>query len=272
MSFLYISKILVTKIKNKIIWITGSSSGIGEALAIKCSELGAKVILSSRRNSELERVAKKCKNETLLINLDLNKQDEFRDKTQKIISHFGNIDILINNAGLSQRSLADETSIEIDRKIMEINYFGTIALTKTVLPFMEKQKSGHIVTISSLSGKFGFYLRSAYSASKFALIGFFESLRLEQEKNKIKVSLVFPGFINTNISKNALQSNGEASNEMDNNQAKGISAEKCASDIILGIHKNKHQIVSGGKEKWSILFNRLFPRKFYNILKKQNPK
>ena len=116
----------MTKINNKIIWITGSSSGIGEALAIKCSELGAKVILSSRRNSELERVAKKCKNETLLLNLDLNKQDEFKEKTQKIIAHFGTIDILINNAGLSQRSLADETSIEIDRKIMEINYFGTI--------------------------------------------------------------------------------------------------------------------------------------------------
>lgn len=262
----------MTNIKNKIIWITGASSGIGEALAIKCSELGAKVILSSRRNSELDRVAKKCKNETLILNLDLNKQNEFKQKTLEVIDHFGTIDILINNAGLSQRSLADETSIEIDRKIMEINYFGTIALTKTVLPFMQKQKSGHIVTISSLSGKFGFFLRSAYSASKFALIGFFESLRLEQEENKINISLVFPGFIHTNISKNALQSDGIASGEMDNNQADGISAEKCASDIINGINKNKHQIISGGKEKWSILFNRLFPRKFYTVLKKQNPK
>ena len=257
----------MSKLENKVVWITGASSGIGEALALAFSNEGAKVVLSARNENELQRVANNCKAETLILTLDLEDQNEFKLKAEKVNSYFGAIDFLINNGGISQRSNAIETSIEVDRRIMEVNYFGAVALTKAVLPYMQKQKNGHFISISSLSGKFGFFLRSAYSASKFALVGFYESLRLEEQKNNIKVSIVFPGFILTKISQNALSGSGEKHAKLDNNQKGGISAEKCALDIIKGIKKNKHEIVTGGTEKWSVLLHRLFPKLFYKILK-----
>jgi short-subunit dehydrogenase len=257
----------MSKFKNKVVWITGASSGIGEALTIAFSNEGAKIVLSSRNENELQRVANNCKSETLIIPLDLADQTDFKTKAAKVNSHFGAIDFLINNGGISQRSEAYKTSMEVDRKLMEVNYFGAVALTKAVLPYMQKQKNGHLISISSLSGKFGFFLRSAYSASKFALVGFYESLRLEEQKNNIKVSVVYPGFILTKISQNALSGSGEKHGELDNNQKGGISPEKCALDIIKGIKKNKHEILTGGTEKWGVLMHRLFPKLFYKILK-----
>jgi short-subunit dehydrogenase len=152
---------------------------------------------------------------------------------------------------------------------MEINYFGNIALTKAVLPIFQKQQSGSIVIISSLSGKFGFFLRSAYAASKFALVGFYESLRLEEEKNNLNVHLVFPGFIKTNISQNALNSEGKSHKQLDDNQNKGISPEECAARLIKGIQKNRRNIFIGGKEMTALKIQRFFPNLFYKIIKKQ---
>ena len=260
----------MSKLKNKVVWITGASSGIGQALAFAMAKEGAKLVLSSRREQELKNVAEKCASDVLILPLDLSNSSNFKDLTQQVLEHFGSIDVLINNGGISQRSEAAQTSLEVDRKLMEVNYFGAAALTKAVLPIMQQQKSGHLVAISSLSGKFGFFLRSAYSASKFALVGFYESLRLEEEKNNIKVSLVFPGFVHTNISQNALSGDGQKHAKLDNNQKGGISAEKCARDIIRGIKKDKHEIISGGSEKWGILLNRLFPNLFYRILREKS--
>ena len=256
---------------NKIIWITGATSGIGEELSLQLSHLGAKIILSARRVEELERVKSKCKSEVLVLPLDLNDPDSFDDRVMKAIAHFGRIDYLINNGGISQRSLASETPLELDRKIMEVNYFGNIALSKAVLPTFKKQKSGTFIVISSLSGKFGFFLRSAYAASKHALVGFYESLRLEEEKNGIKVSLVFPGLIKTNISQNALSKDGKSHGELDNNQAKGITAEKCAQQIIKGIQKEQLEIFAGAGELKAITIKRFFPKLFHKIIRKQNP-
>jgi len=257
-------------LEHKTIWITGASSGIGKALAIEMSKKNNNIILSSRNINDLESVAKLCKGNTLVLPIDLEKQDNFVNKVKKAIDLFGKIDILINNGGISQRSTASETSIDVDRRLMEINYFGTVVLTKSILPYMQKQKSGHIVTVSSLSGKFGFFLRSAYAASKFAQLGFFESLRLEEEKNNIKVSIVFPGFVNTNISQNALSGEGKKHDQHDENQKKGISPMNCAKDIIKGIKENKHEIYSGGKEIWMVKIRRLLPGLFYRILRNQS--
>ncbi len=259
-------------LKNKVVWITGASSGIGEALCIKYSNLGAKVVLSSRKKEELTKVEAKCNGETLVLTLDLIKQDEFPSKVNEVLKKFGKIDILINNGGISQRGTAAKTNAEIDRRIMEVNYFGNIFLTKAVLPLFHEQGFGSFIIISSLSGKFGFFLRSAYAASKFALVGFYESLRLEEEKNNIHVHLVFPGFIRTNISKNAISENGKATLEMDNNQNKGLSAEQCADQLIKGILKNKRDIYIGGKEMMSLKIKRYFPNLFYKIIKKQSAK
>jgi short-subunit dehydrogenase len=256
--------------KNKIIWITGATSGIGEELAFQLSSLGAKIILSARRVEELERVKSKCKTEVLVLPLDLSENKSFDEKVNKVIARFGRIDVLINNGGISQRSLVSETALEIDRKIMEVNYFGNIALTKAVLPIFQEQKSGQFVIISSLSGKFGFFLRSAYSASKHALVGFYESLRLEEEKNGVKVSLVFPGLIKTNISQNAISKDGKSHGELDNNQAKGISAKKCAQQIISGIEKEQLEIFAGAGELKAVTIKRLFPKLFHKIIRRQD--
>ncbi|MCB9198084.1 MAG: SDR family oxidoreductase [Flavobacteriales bacterium] len=256
--------------KDQIVWITGASSGIGEATAIALSNQGAKVILSSRKRDQLEQAALKCKGETYVLPLDLSDSSNFDTIVKEAIKAFGSIDMLINNGGISQRSTAAETALEVDRKVMEINYFGNIALTKVLLPHFRQKKSGRIVVISSLSGKFGFFLRSAYAASKFALVGFYESLRLEEEKNNLKVHLVFPGFIRTNISKNAIDAQGKQHGEMDNNQDQGISAEECATRLIKGIQKEKRDIYIGGKEMMSLKIQRFFPNLFHKVIKKQS--
>lgn len=260
--------------ENKIVWITGASSGIGEALAIQLSQKGAQLILSSRRKDALETVQAKCKNPARvhIEPLDLTNISSFENITKTLIDKFGRIDVLINNGGISQRSTVAETPLEIDRKIMEVNYFGNIALTKAVLPYFTKQNKGCVVVISSLSGKFGFFLRSAYAASKHALVGFYESLRLEEEKNNLQVNLVFPGLIKTNISVNALNKDGNSSKEMDNNQAKGTTAEECAKQIIKGIEREQYDINAGGSELKALKLKRFFPKLFYKVIKKQSPK
>ena len=257
--------------KGKTVWITGASSGIGKALAIKLGSLGANLVLSSRKEGQLMEVAQLCKTEVLVLPLDLEKSSNFPEKVVKVVSKFKSIDLLINNGGISQRSRACETSIEVDRKIMEVNYFGTIALTKSILPVMQKQKSGYIATISSSSGKFGFFLRSSYSASKFAQVGFFESIRLEEEKKNIFISIVFPFLVKTNISFNAISENGIANLKNDPLIEKGISPEKCAQDIIDGIMDQKKEIFSGGKGAWILNVKRFFPELFFKIMRKQKP-
>ncbi|MGM0408877.1 MAG: SDR family NAD(P)-dependent oxidoreductase, partial [Bacteroidota bacterium] len=160
--------------KNKIVWITGASSGIGEALSYELARQEAITILSSNQPDELERVKQnydKIGGQSYIQFLDITDIDKMESITKSLIEKFGRIDVLINNAGISQRALAMETPLDVDRKIMEIDYFGTIALTKTVLPYMVKEKSGYIAATSSISGKFGFPLRSAYAAAKHALHG-----------------------------------------------------------------------------------------------------
>lgn len=257
-------------LQDKVVWITGASSGIGEASAIAFSNHGAKVILSSRKKEQLEQVASKCFGETYVLPLDLADNLDFHPKVTEALAAFGQVDILVNNGGISQRSEAAETPLEVDRKVMEVNYFGNIALTKALLPHFNERKTGRIVVISSLSGKFGFFLRSAYAASKFALVGFYESLRLEEEKNNLKVHLVFPGFIRTNISKNAIDASGNSHGQMDDNQNKGITAEACASKLIKGIQQEKRNIYIGGKEMNALKVQRFFPNLFHKIIRKQS--
>jgi short-subunit dehydrogenase len=187
------------------------------------------------------------------------------------MNKFGRIDILINNGGYSQRSEAIETPIEIDRQLMEVNYFSYVALTKAVLPYMKRQKGGQIIAISSIAGKFGFYLRSSYSAAKHALHGFFESLRLETEGFGIKTLLVCPGKIKTNVSLNAVTANGKTHNKMDESHENAMSADECAKLIIKGIRNNKEEIFIGGKEILMINIRRFFPRLFSKLLRKQSP-
>lgn len=259
---------------NKVVWITGASSGIGEALANAFALEGAKLVLSSRRKEELERVKTALKltdERVLILPIDLADTSKASEYTQHVISKFGRIDILINNGGISQRALTKDTPLDIDRKIMEVNFFGTIALTKSVLPLMLKQKSGHIIAMSSIAGKFGFYFRSAYSASKHALHGFFESLRMEIYKDNVQVMIVCPGKIKTNISINAVTGDGGTHNKMDESQANGVSAEECAKQILKGIKNNTEELFIGGKELRAVWVKRFFPKLFSKLIRKQKP-
>lgn len=257
--------------KNKIVWVTGASSGIGQETCRQLAENGATLILSARNEVALQELCKELKNPErhLVLPLDLEKNDGFTQLAQEIVSRFGKIDYLFNNGGLSQRAEAAETSLEVDRKIMEINYFGNIALSKAVLPFMQQQKSGHIVVISSIAGKFGFYLRSAYSASKHALHGFYESLALEEAKNNIHVTIACPGKINTPISTNALTADGQKHGVMDHNQETGMPVDKCVNRLLWAVEKKKREILIGNKEIKAVTLKRFLPKLFWKIIKKQ---
>jgi short-subunit dehydrogenase len=255
----------------KVIWITGASSGIGEALAREAAARGARVVLSARKTEQLNRVLETIHGNGWVLPLDLEKdQARFPAMVQQVLSLTnGQLDVLINNGGVSQRSLGHETSLEVDRTIMEVNYFGQIALTKAVLPHMMAHGKGHIVVMSSIAGKLGFFLRTAYSASKHALHGFFDSLRLELHAHGIQVLLVCPGKVQTPISLRALTGEGKAFGQMDRAQETGVSAEYTAQAVLNAILQGKHEVYIGGKEILAVSIKRFFPRLLHRILLKQ---
>lgn len=257
-------------LSNKVIWITGASSGIGEALSYECSRQGATLILSARRKEALEKVKSNCHHpdKVHIIPLDLEQYDQMSEKVNEALSKTDKIDMLINNGGISQRSLAAETPIEVDQRMMVINYLGTVGLTKALLPHLLARKQGHITVISSLVGKFATPMRSSYSASKHALHGFFDTLRAELYQDNIKVTIICPGFVQTNVSMNALTADGSAQNSMDDATANGITAKQCALGIINAIKRNKNEVYLGKKEVFGIYMKRFFPRIFARIIRK----
>lgn len=252
----------------KKVWITGASSGIGEALVYELAGRGAKLVISSNDNQGLERVKTACTDrsaDVICAPFDLSDTTGIESLVEQQIKILGGIDYLINIGGISQRARIDETPMWLDRKIFEINYFGTIALTKAILPYMITQKSGHIAATSSISGRFGFPLRSAYSASKQALHGFFETLYLENKKNNIRSSVIIPGRVRTDISLHALDGEGKEHGKMDQGQAGGISPEKAAKKILRGIARNKREILIGGSELTMLYIRRLWPWLFFRL-------
>jgi dehydrogenase/reductase SDR family protein 7B len=256
---------------NKVVWITGASSGIGKALAIQLSKLDAKLILSARNEEKLVAVKQECENLEMIkiLPLDLENYSNFNDTVSEAINWFGRIDILVNNGGISQRSLVSETSIEVDKRIMDINYLGTVALTKALLPHFIKNKSGQFVVTTSIVGKIGTPLRSSYAASKHALHGFFDSLRAENHKNNIAVTLVCPGFVNTNVSINALTGDGTAQNKMDVATQTGIEPDRFAKLMAKAMYAKKEEVyIAGAKEKLGVYAKRFFPKLLSVMIRK----
>ncbi|MFT4736027.1 MAG: short-subunit dehydrogenase [Cyclobacteriaceae bacterium] len=257
--------------KNTVVWITGASSGIGEAITKEIAAKGAKLIISSRRQEELDRVKNSCQtpaNVSTLI-VDLSDTSALPAKAKEAEAIHGKVDILINSGGISQRDKAINTSLEVDRRLMEVNYFGSITLSKALTKGMMEKKSGHHVVITSAVGIISTPLRSAYAASKHALHGFYDALRAEHHSDGIKVTIALPGFIKTNISMNALTGDGTKQGTMDNAQANGMSAETCAHKIIRAVEKNTEEIYIGGiKEKAGIYIKRFFPGLFSRLVRK----
>jgi short-subunit dehydrogenase len=259
--------------KNKVFWVTGASSGIGEAMVYELLSRGAEVIASSNNADELNEVKKRCEARKHVLHtavFDLADMSNIDSIVKEQIGKHGRIDVLINLGGISQRARIIETPLWIDRKIMEINYFGTIALSKAVLPYMVREKSGHILATSSISGRFGFPLRSAYSASKQALHGFFETLHIEHRADNVKASVIIPGRVRTNISYHALTPSGKEHGKMDAGLAGGISPEKAARMILRGLERNRREILVGGKELFMLYIRKYFPSIFFNIAGKIN--
>ncbi|MGB0838921.1 MAG: SDR family oxidoreductase [Chitinophagales bacterium] len=259
-------------LENKVVWVTGASSGIGEALAYELNKLGAKLILSARRVKELKRVSDNCINKASPIHilpLDLVAHDTFEEKAQQALQLFGGIDILINNGGVACRMPASKTTLDIDKRVMNINYFGNIALTKTLLPHFTAKKAGHIVTVSSLTGHYGTQLRSSYAASKHALHGFYESLRSEVWKDNIKVTIACPGFVSTQILKQTITTSENNEQYMQANNPR-ISAQDCAKIMVNAIIKGKEEVFvfASFRERASILIKHWFPSLFSYFIKR----
>ena len=260
---------LMDSYRNKVVWITGASSGIGEALARLLLSHGAKVILSARSEEELHRVAREARTNdenALILPLDLSDLDALRGRAEQASQWHGHIDVLIHNAGVSQRAHAVETSMATDLHLMTVNYFGPVVLTKAILPAMLIRQAGHIVVISSVVGKFGAPLRSGYAASKHALHGYFDSLRAEIVGSGINITLVCPGFVQTNISVAALRGDGTPFQTMDPDVCHGISAGECARRILKEVRKGKQEVFIGGVETYAVYLKRFLPSAFAWLL------
>ncbi|MFZ4928589.1 SDR family oxidoreductase [Chryseobacterium sp. Mn2064] len=257
---------------NKVIWITGASSGIGEALVKNLAlNTNAHIILSSRKEELLHAVAEKAglpANRYAVIPLDLMDYKNMPDVVSKAIEKFGRIDLLINNAGLSQRSLAIETDIEVDKRLMDIDFLGTVALTKAVLPYMIGNGGGQIAVVSSLMGIFGAPMRSGYAAAKHALHGFFDALRAELYDKKILITIICPGFIQTDISINAVTGDGSKQGTMDNATNNGMPVDVFAKKMLHAIEKKKNQKAIGGKEVLAVYLKRFVPGILAKIIRK----
>jgi short-subunit dehydrogenase len=257
----------------KTAWVTGASSGIGEEICKQLAQQGSILILSGRNIDRLNSVRNSLPNSSqhLVLPFDLETENSIDSLVQKAISHTGKIDFLFNNGGVSQRSEAHETTIEVVRKIMEINFFANIKLSQAILPHFQATKSGHLIITSSIAGKFGFYLRSSYSASKHALHGYYESLALEEAKNNIFVTLAIPGKINTPISKSALTKTGKSHGEMDHNQETGMPVSICVQKLLIAVERKKREVLIGNKETKAVWIKRFFPTLFWRIIKNQSP-
>ncbi len=256
--------------ENKVIWITGASSGIGEAMAHELARHGARLVLSARRADVLEAVRLRCDqpDQHLVLPMDMTAPGQFRTQTELVLSTFGHIDMLINNAGVSQRSLVKDTPIEVDRQIMELDFFGPVALAKTVLPHMLARGSGHLVAVSSVVGLVATPYRSAYASAKHAIIGFHDALRAEVHTAGLKVSVLCPGFVRTNVSLSALTSDGTPHGKVDAQQDKAMSAEVFARKAVDGLARGQGRIVIAGKERLAVYLGRLSPALLERLVRK----
>lgn len=262
------TKKYLMKKDEKVVWITGASSGIGAALAKIYAEKGTKLILSSRRVPDLEKVKSECpiSENVKILPIDLNDFDKAAVEVQKAFDFFGTIDVLINNAGVSQRSLIADTQFDVFKKLIEIDYLGTVALSRALLPFFIKQGGGHYVVVSSVMGKYGSPFRSGYAAAKHALHGFFDVMRMEHQKDNIYVTMICPGFVRTPIAMNSLRGDGSVLGVDDLATRKGMKVEDFAQKMFRSVEQKKWEVSFGGKERLGVYLKRLSNKLLHSIV------
>lgn len=251
------------KFKDKVVCITGASSGIGEATAYRFAQENALLILVALEEDKLQEVKMRCLQlgspdvETLPYNLaDLSNLPALMEQAWQ---HFGRIDVMYNNAGISQRTTTIDTEISMIHKIMDIDFYAPVIIAKTLLPKMLERGCGQFAVTTSIAGCFGFPLRCAYSSAKHALYGFFESLHAEYYNQNVRVTLVCPGRVRTNISFYALDKGGKQHGKMDAGQANGITPEKAANKIVRAIYRHRREVMVGSTELLMAYIKRFFP-------------
>lgn len=248
---------------NKVIWITGASSGIGEATAFRLAAAHARLILTAMDEQRLLQTADRCRSlgapAAAVLPCDLADLDCLPSLADRAWHLFGHIDIFYNNAGISQRGTAMETQMQVIRKVMDVDFYAPVVLTKEVLPRMVARGGGHLVVTTSITGRFGFPLRCAYSSAKHALYGFFETVQAECRRDNIRVTIVCPGRVRTNISLRALEKDGRPHGQMDAGQADGITPQRAAAKIVRAIARERREVLVGGSELLMVFIKRFFP-------------
>ncbi|MBA4300320.1 MAG: dehydrogenase [Cyclobacterium sp.] len=244
----------------KRVWIIGASSGIGEGLVNILAENGARQLISARNNSKLAELKTNFpKAEIVVLPVDVELLSELTTKVEEAWQFFGGLDYVFLNAGMSVRDLVTESKLEVERKIMDINFWGPVAITKALLKKRNAETALHLVLTSSLSGKYGVPKLAAYSASKHAMQGYFDSLRAETFATGLFIHVVIPGFIKTNITVTGLRGDGSRSGKMQNALAEGMESSDCAKGILKGLEKGKEEFAVGGAERFTLGLNRFFP-------------
>lgn len=255
----------------KLVWVTGASSGIGKALCHAYGNDNFDLVLSGRRVESLKKVAASISTQSTIINFDVEDYSAIDQSLARLKEMESFPDIIVLNAGISQRSYASDTDIGVTERIMKVNFFSNVYIVKSLLPEIKRNKT-HLVIISSVSGKLGSRMRSSYSASKHALHGYFDSLRAELASDGVNVTLVCPGYVATDISLNALTGDGKSQQSMDINTANGISPEYLASKVIKAVDQNKKEVYIGGKEVMAIYLQRFLPSILRRLTAKNKPK
>ncbi|MCP5164208.1 MAG: SDR family oxidoreductase [Pseudomonadales bacterium] len=246
-------------LEQQLIWITGASSGIGEALAHSFAARGTALVLSARREPELQRVRQHLVEagaeaaRVMVLPLDVTDYAAMPAAVEAVVERFGRIDMLINNAGISQRSFCVDTDMAVYRTLFEVDVLGQIALTKQVLPTMIAQGSGRLVVTSSLAGKVGAPQRTGYCAAKHAVMGFFDALRCEVAHQGVRVSTVIPGFIRTNIARNALTGSGAAKDSAEADIDEGMDVARCAEVVAAALARGEEEIAVGEGPEMALL-------------------
>ncbi|MBE0647670.1 MAG: SDR family oxidoreductase [Bacteroidales bacterium] len=248
--------------KDKVVVITGAASGIGKALAFECASRGAKLSLADRNSQSLEIIRDelmKRGTEVIATETDVTKEDDCKRFISNTISHFNRIDVLINNAGISMRALFEEVDLDVLRRVMDVNFWGAVYCTKYALPKLLKT-NGSVTGVSSIAGYKGLPGRTGYSASKFALQGFLEVIRIENMKKGLHVLVACPGFTSSNIRNAALAKDGSNQGESPRDEAKMMMPEEVARQICNAIEKRKHRLTMTSQGKMTVLLNKFFPK------------
>ncbi|MGE5446823.1 MAG: SDR family oxidoreductase [Bacteroidales bacterium] len=246
--------------KNKVVVITGASSGIGKALAKECAAMGAKLSLAARRTDLLEALKAELPNtEILIIPTDVSREEDCRNLIDQTIQHFGQIDVLINNAGISMRALFEEVDLKVIRQLMDVNFYGTVYCSKYALPYLLQTK-GSLVGVISIAGYVGLPGRTGYAASKFAIRGFLDTVRIENLKKGLHVLVAAPGFTASEVRQSALTTDGTQQGETPRDESKMMSSEECARHIVRAIQKRKRSLILTFMEgKLTVFLGKFFP-------------